>query len=800
MIKIRNLRKEYKANKQTTIALSDISIDLPSTGFIGIVGESGSGKTTLLNCIGGLDKAKGRIHVEGKIINAHTNEFDRYRSKNIGYVFQDYCLLEECSVKENLQIAINIAKTSDTNDDSRIDAVLKLLGILKYKKRNVNTLSGGQKQRVAIARALVNQPKVILADEPTAHLDEANRQLVLSILKQLSKYVLILFVSHEMNDVYQFCDRIIELRRGKIKSDTLNAKADAVNTDAGLASTQVDNASKQKLSNYKKEVIRIGNNEMELWISNYSSNSIKLVLASDQVIIFEKTSHVQIVGQDYFQETIDVSENSKELSVVGENHPLANDFFRIEVKRSNKSRKKYRAKKNLRVSRKRAFMLIGTVIASIFLAFSMFFFDYRMQIDDKDFIRFHKNTIQIDTLTTLTQDQQHFLTQLKGIVLSPFAEQQALELRSDTSYQNSPQHEYDLSFNSCLLTADMAKELLCGRYPENSFEIIIDELITEELFRSDSNSNYILKSWGYREKENFLGDKIKLNDEMELTIVGITSENCPAVYLQKESLLPFAWQKRASDNIAIYTDVSLLGKNELKENEIYMDEETFNGNEEYRTTKKIKINANTYQIAGTYHIENFHGIFMNEQAFGSLYWDNYFANSLSIHLIAEDVSVTSQLLEEKGYISSVLYDSYKAIYLNEIANSRLIRIVLIVGILCVVSLLYYISEKGRVLQKKEEILMKRLLGETRGKIMSSMIVKSILIMAVLALPSYLISFLGLQSVISVIGAAISISSVPWDNIFIGMALLMLIASIVTTIVIVPILRSPVAKLIKLEKS
>ena len=181
--------KLYRSKKVATRALNQINYTFKDAGLYLISGQSGCGKTTLLNCIGGLDKFNGKIKINSK---EYVNLVDyKERKENISYIFQDLVLKEDLTVFENIKLF-----KKDYNENEIINC-LKKVGIEKLINRKINTLSGGQKQRVGIARCFYLKPKIILADEPTAFLDEENKAIILSLLKKLSKDSLVILVSYK---------------------------------------------------------------------------------------------------------------------------------------------------------------------------------------------------------------------------------------------------------------------------------------------------------------------------------------------------------------------------------------------------------------------------------------------------------------------------------------------------------------------------------------------------------------------------------------------------------------------------
>lgn len=222
MIKINRLDKYFNRGKNSEVhAINDVSAILPDSGMVAFFGPSGCGKTTLLNVIGGLDKARtGTVEIDGKTINPKSIE---ERNKDIGYIFQSYNLSKNLTVYENVATALKLCGVRDADEiDRRVMAALKSVDMEKFRKRLPENLSGGQQQRVAIARAIVKNPKVILADEPTGNLDENNTVKVMNILKEISKEHLVLLVTHEADLVDIYCDKVVELKDGKIINEHEN--------------------------------------------------------------------------------------------------------------------------------------------------------------------------------------------------------------------------------------------------------------------------------------------------------------------------------------------------------------------------------------------------------------------------------------------------------------------------------------------------------------------------------------------------------------------------------------------------
>ena len=220
MLETRNLCKVYKPKKGVPVkALDNVSLKFPEKGMVFLLGKSGSGKSTLLNLLGGLDKYDdGEIIIKGvSSKDFKQSYFDSYRNTYVGFIFQEYNILEEFSVGANIALAIELQGRKAT--DEEVNAILKEVDLEGYGNRKPNELSGGQKQRVAIARALIKNPNIIMADEPTGALDSNTGKQVFDTLKKLSKDKLVIIVSHDREFSEKYADRIIELADGHVISD-----------------------------------------------------------------------------------------------------------------------------------------------------------------------------------------------------------------------------------------------------------------------------------------------------------------------------------------------------------------------------------------------------------------------------------------------------------------------------------------------------------------------------------------------------------------------------------------------------
>ena len=222
MLQIKNIRKEYQTGDLVQKALDGVSLNLRDNEFVAILGPSGSGKTTLLNIIGGLDRYdSGDLIINGISTKKYKErDWDSYRNHTIGFVFQSYNLIPHQTLLANVELALTISGISKAERKKRAQEALARVGLGEQVHKKPSQLSGGQMQRVAIARALVNNPDIVLADEPTGALDSETSIQVMELLQEVARDRLVVMVTHNPELAQQYATRIVNLRDGKIRSDT----------------------------------------------------------------------------------------------------------------------------------------------------------------------------------------------------------------------------------------------------------------------------------------------------------------------------------------------------------------------------------------------------------------------------------------------------------------------------------------------------------------------------------------------------------------------------------------------------
>lgn len=543
MIHIQGLHKFFNKGRQNEIhVINDISLDLPEKGMVAIFGKSGCGKTTLLNVIGGLDKyAEGTLTIEGQSIKENT---DVIRNQYIGYIFQNYNLNKAETCFENVADALRLCGMRDEDEiDVRVTAALTNVGMEKYAKRPPDTLSGGQQQRIAIARAIVKNPRIILADEPTGNLDEANTVMIMDLLKAIAKDHLVLLVTHEANLVDYYCDTVIELQDGRVVGTKQNVSANgfAARDKNDIWLGELD---KRDITDESAEIEYYGDvpeTPIKLKIVN-NGGKIYVKIGTAKVQILDESSEVKLregvyeekVNQNAVSEGIDMSK----LTPVNGTRFGHLFSFKSSVKSgyiSNfKDRK--RGKKLLR----RCMCLFAAVIVFMSSVFGSAFGDIinaRKAYNHNVFYLYTPNAEVSAKLNEAVGKENTGVDFLRLNADVPHGDDWVF-FRTG-SFETFEQLDYDSNFktNAVYLDVSLAKDM---RLVEGKK----DDLAVEEIVISTTVADALLKksTLGFiKERKDLIGliSTMYTVDGKNPYIAGIVESNEPAVYLSELGMAKF---------------------------------------------------------------------------------------------------------------------------------------------------------------------------------------------------------------------------------------------------------------------
>ncbi len=371
MIKINSLHKFFNKGHSNEIhVINDVSLELPQKGMVAIFGKSGCGKTTLLNVIGGLDKYNsGSLSVKGEEISKNA---DYLRNKYMGYIFQNYNLCKNETCAENVADALLLCGITDKKViEERVNLALKNVDMDKYANRTPNTLSGGQQQRIAIARAIVKNPPIILADEPTGNLDEANTVMIMDLLKEISKEHLVLLVTHEANLVDYYCDMVIELFDGKVINVKKNENAVGF-LEKDKNAIYLGEFEKKEIKNDNLEIEYYGEKShfpLKLKVVN-KNGKIYLSIDSKEVQILDDSSEIKL-KEGVFKKQKEAEEKKNNLQMTGLPPISGNKMGRLfNFKKSFKSGYEAISKKNKKKKNKKTVKMCMGLFAAVLVFMS----------------------------------------------------------------------------------------------------------------------------------------------------------------------------------------------------------------------------------------------------------------------------------------------------------------------------------------------------------------------------------------------------------------------------------------------
>ncbi|QSX04935.1 ABC transporter ATP-binding protein/permease [Sedimentibacter sp. zth1] len=736
MIKVNNLDKYFNKSKQNELhVINNVSIELPDTGMICILGESGSGKTTLVNAIGGLDNfKKGTINAFGTTVNkSNIKTYEKVRNKNYSYIFQNYYLLGEQSVYENIKIALNMYEITEEDKKDRINKALEAVGMIKYKKRFVSQLSGGQQQRVAIARALVKSPRVIFADEPTGNLDEVNTMKIMSILKKVSENCLIVLVTHEKRLANFFADRIIEISDGKVISDEL------MSTDKKCYSYVDDN------NIYLKELSKHSNDDDYLKYNYYTYDKTKKLNLN---IVFENgkffinsTDNIDVVllSNDTEKQMIDDYKPRIELSDIENTDYSMSKIDQVKSPKLSVGELFRLAISNIKMyGKKQIFLVASLVIMAILLTITV-----------QDVLTL--SSIDIGSIVT---NDSHYLTVevKKGDFIRSSEIDREFEmiyddfkksnLYSEIYVDNTINLEYIYSgfkqvegvkvivtgFTYVPLEHLKQDDILYGRMPEKPNEIVIDMQIANRFIKNNKLLSILFNSPQSLLNKNFTTNK----KVIPYVVVGVSDTNESSVYIDKVAGLGLlGWCNQVASLSSLqsfspgtYDDV-LLGSNEtIVKNEYKVSKKTFRTNY-YKYLDIVDFLPNDFPAIYIINDKHYDDVLKELVSYNrtfKVYTNNkkevkkYFENYIS-----EEMKGKLQIVVTDNYAKELAkYKSARSIKLN----ARFI-ITLTIFIVCLVIL--YFTMKSNALKNIKNIAVYRLLGITKSSISLLFIFENIII-------------------------------------------------------------------------
>ena len=526
MIKLEKVNKYFNKGKANQIHVIDnTSMILPDRGIVCLLGPSGCGKTTLLNAIGGLDSVNsGKIYIDDQLITRFSsNKIDKIRNMSIGYIFQNFNLLDDRTVFDNVAIALKMVGIKDQKIlTERVNYCLEKVGIYQYRNKMANALSGGQRQRVAIARAIVKNPRIIIADEPTGNLDSANTLEIMNIIKTISRDRLVILVTHERRIAEFYSDHVAEMKDGKV------IKAYS-NDSSRYLDYQLENKIYLRDLPVMKDFAQ-DNFRVKVYSDDESPADIKLVIRGGNLYIstggklhiVDETANIEMVDEHY--------------QAMDESYFEDNDFdYNAYLPKNFKARYSsiytpfnmlsngWQTVKGFKKIRK--FLMIGFVFAAMFTMLAVSNVLGIMDVQPSDYRQTNGNYISISN-TEKNDELMNVVAGLESVsYVMPGDTKKSITLPMD-DYLQTGYATADL--NISLVQSDVLEpeQIVIGNMPADPHEVVLDKMVVDGFLREQTG-----KPVGLDTAEKFIGRKLKVQNLDDYTIVGISDVQSPSLFV-----------------------------------------------------------------------------------------------------------------------------------------------------------------------------------------------------------------------------------------------------------------------------
>lgn len=728
MIKIENVNKYFNKHKKNQIhVINNTSLEFGENGLVALLGHSGSGKTTLLNAIGGLDKVnKGKIYINGEKITKRTShKIDKIRNLNIGYIFQDYKLIDNMTVFENVAMVLRMLGIKDKKEiKGRVEYVLNCVNMYRYRNRLASMLSGGERQRVGIARAIVKNPNIVIADEPTGNLDSQNSLEIMNIIKAISKDRLVILVTHEVELAKFYASRIIEITDGKVVDDYENV-------DAKDLDYRIDN--KIYLKDFEKnENINKDNINLKIYGEKEDNLNLQIVIKNGNIYIksadkkveaIDEASNIEFVDDHYkkIDKTIYQEYNYDISTVIKKNiKPKYSSIYSLIKSIINGFKKiaNYSILKKL--------LLIGFFVSAMFIVYAISNMAGTLKVEDSDFISRNKNYLEVKLPILKVEEYLKYEQDENINYIMPGNSNVTFTIKNEDYYQTSKMNAELLgSLSSINMISN--EDIIQGRMPENEYEIVIDNMIIDKT--ANSLTTTIVHA-GIKSGAELLEKEVTIKNMKPFKIVGITNKNSPSIYVYESNFINILSNSDSSGNTMEVITVDRTNENEpetniinykLKKDEITLKkgrlpendyEVIVNISNQYnmKLNKKIKTKVNEVEltVVGYYDSsEDLNAYLVNENTM------KYKLISQSQNLVIyakDDTKVAEKFDKDYNLYVENTYENDKTNYLKQQSSSRKSSIIFASIILAISLVEIFLMMRSSFLSRIKEVGILRAIG------------------------------------------------------------------------------------------
>jgi len=751
MIKVNNLNKYFNRRKKNEIhVLNDVSLEFPEKGLVVLLGPSGSGKTTLLNVLGGLDKVQsGTINFDDKTIMGYdVGTWDKIRNEYVGYIFQNYNLLPELSVYDNVAFVLKMMGIKDPDIiEQRVLYILRAVHMYSFRKKKALQLSGGQQQRVAIARALVKNPKVIIADEPTGNLDSKNTLDIMNVIKQISQEKLVVLVTHERHIADFYGDRIIEVKDGQIISDEINESSDdhSIGKDDTIYLkdySHISDASSNgvNLSLYSDHEDDLKDMNIKLIVKNKTLyldikspySKVKFVDKSSGVVIkdahYVKKTREELIETTFDQDMLDnqnVDRQSKTLVSIKQSLWLA--FQKV-----------------LRTSRKGKLMLFSFLIAGMVIAVTVSMLASVAILKPEQFMEVPKGYVKIersnlnpnfdsDAIYALENDE------MDGFFINPYGSANLQFVQPNGSLTS-------LSIQGYIEIADLVseKELIYGRLPEDN-EILVskaqaDMIIEGSMFGEAQGQELGIWSYEYLTKES-----VRLYD-LDVKISGIVDTDIMVIYMPEVLATLYTSMSNLQVLPYSYFDETIFAGAMPKENEVLVSDELYQmlfGNNDYTGDFPKTVVGYPYEIAGVFSEDKSYDVVARDEDIKDILIES---DRNQLYIYSKTSSILTDALKD-AYPNYKITDSYE----NALSQAKEMRADVLLPTLTTSAVLigfsmlgFYFVIRSSLISRIYEVSVYRALGVKKNDIFVSFLVEIFVLTTISTFIGYVIATFGLS--------------------------------------------------------
>lgn len=750
MVRLESVNKYFNKHKKNQIHVIDnTSLELEQTGLVALLGPSGCGKTTLLNAIGGLDKVhNGNIYINGQRITRRTaGKIDKIRTLNVGYIFQNYNLVENMTVFDNVAIALKMTGVKNHKEiEEKVNYVLEKVGMYRYRNRYADMLSGGERQRVGIARAIVKNPSIIIADEPTGNLDSRNTIEVMNIIRSISQDKLVILVTHEEKLAEFYSSRIIRLKDGKIVSDEENIHDDNLDYRMENKIYLKDIKDHKRLSSDLFDIDFYNDSQIPIRLNVVVKNGniyIETKDEKDRVEMVDYESSIELIDDHYKEltkeESLDNGFDLEKLAVTGKRK------YTSIINPLNMITKGFRRVGSYSVLKK--ILLLGFLASAIFITYAVGNMFGVTNITDDEFVKYDKSYLTIVDKNIKVKDYLTYEKDENFDYIMPGDSKIYLSLKCDEYIQLK---DFNAVVEGSLSDAGKLEEfdIKYGRLPENSREIVVDEMALKNTI-----DNYQAKLAGYSDPVDFLNKEVVISHMANRKIVGITACGSPCIYTDRDIFINLLYQAPNDADTAMYpeemgyeeegsiinyklvdNEVTLKSGSwpdeayEVVINEMYKDE--------YKIGKEItkKVNGHKLVVTGYYSSPSISEMYLVNETTTKY---DLIKNKSNITVCPVDKDAAMASLLESGVNVKDTYENSRNEYMKEQKASIKASVIMALVVLAISFIEIFLIMRASFLSRIKEVGVYRAIGVKKRDIYKMFFGEIFAITTIASMPGFI---------------------------------------------------------------